>query len=115
MTADGFRTLALRLPEAAERAHMGHPDFRVRDKIFATLGPDATWGMVKLTPEQQATFMQAEPETFQPCTGAWGRSGATQVRLAAAREPCVWRALRTAWRNTAPPRLAQQFDAETND
>ncbi len=46
MTADEFRKLALELPEASESAHMDHPDFRVRDKIFATLGPDEDWGMV---------------------------------------------------------------------
>jgi len=41
MTANEFRRLALALPEAEERAHMDHPDFRVGGKIFATLGyPD---------------------------------------------------------------------------
>ena len=50
MTADEFRRLALSLPEAVESSHMDHPDFRVAGKIFATLGPDETWGMVKLTP-----------------------------------------------------------------
>ena len=55
-----FRRLALGLPEATEGAHMGHPDFRVRNKIFASLGvPDADWGMVKLTPEQQAVLIAA--------------------------------------------------------
>ena len=59
ITRDGFRRLALSLPEATESAHMGHPDFRVRGKIFATLGsPDDGWGMVKLTPEQQDAFVQ---------------------------------------------------------
>ena len=54
MTADGFRRAALSFPEAEERSHMKHPDFRVRGKIFATLGyPDKTRGMVKLTPDQQ--------------------------------------------------------------
>jgi hypothetical protein len=44
MTPDAFRRLALSLPEAAEIGHMGHPDFRVRGKIFATLGyPDDGW------------------------------------------------------------------------
>ena len=33
---------------------MGHPDFRVAGKIFATLGPGEAWGMVKLTPAQQS-------------------------------------------------------------
>jgi hypothetical protein len=42
MTADGFRRLALGFPETSESAHMAHPDYRVRGKIFATLGyPDA--------------------------------------------------------------------------
>ena len=66
MTADEFRSLALSLPEAAESAHMDHPDFRVRGKIFATLGPKEEWGMVKLTPEQQATFLRTEPEVYHP-------------------------------------------------
>lgn len=59
MTPDQFRKLALRFPEAAESAHMAHPDFRVRGKIFATLGyPDDRHGMVKLTPDQQADFLR---------------------------------------------------------
>ncbi len=57
MTAHEFRSLALGLPEASEAGHMGHPDFRVRGKIFATLGPQETWGMVKLTAEQQAALL----------------------------------------------------------
>jgi hypothetical protein len=36
-TADDFRRLALAFPGAEEKAHMGHPDFRVGDKIFAAL------------------------------------------------------------------------------
>ena len=63
---------------------MGHPDFRVRDQIFASLGvPDAAWGMVKLTPEQQEMLIAAEPAAFKPAAGAWGRRGSTHVRLAA--------------------------------
>jgi hypothetical protein len=110
MTADDFRSLALSLPEASESAHMGHPDFRVRGKIFATLGPDEVWGMVKLTPDQQALFVRTEPDVFQPVAGAWGQRGATYVRLETATEPAVRQALVAAWRNTAPKRLAAQLD-----
>ena len=70
MTADEFRRFALSFPEAIEDAHMGHPDFRVRGKIFATLGPDEEWGMVKLTPEQQAPLVRAEPGVYKPASGA---------------------------------------------
>jgi hypothetical protein len=110
MTADEFRSLALSFPEASEEAHMGHPDFRVRGKIFATLGPNEVWGMVKLTPDQQALFTRKEPDVFQLASGAWGRRGCTIIRLGDADEATVRQALSAAWRNTAPKRLAQQYD-----
>ena len=110
MTAEEFRTLALSFPEASEAAHMGHPDFRVRGKIFATLGPDEDWGMVKLTADEQAAFVRAEPDVFHPASGAWGRRGATIVRLGGAKALTVRQALIAAWRNTAPKQLAQQYD-----
>jgi hypothetical protein len=107
MTAEAFRRLALRLPEATEGSHMGHPDFRVGGRIFATLGfPDATFGMVKLTPEQQEAFVSADPEVFVPVKGGWGRGGATNVRLRPATAARLRTALATAWRNVAPARLA---------
>jgi hypothetical protein len=112
MTAQDFRDLALSLPEATEAAHMGHPDFRVRGKVFATLGPGEACGMAKLTPDQQALFVRTEPNVYQPVNGAWGRRGCTYVRLEAATEPSVRQALVAAWRNTAPKRLARQLDDE---
>ncbi|MEK6302647.1 MAG: MmcQ/YjbR family DNA-binding protein [Acidobacteriota bacterium] len=71
MAAEEFRKMVLSLPETAEAAHMGHPDFRVGGKIFATLSPTGQgWAMVKLTPEQQQSFVQAEPEVFIPFNDA---------------------------------------------
>ena len=82
---------------------MDHPDFRVRGKIFATLGyPDGSHGLVKLTPEQQQLFVDAGPAVFVPAKGAWGARGATSVLLHAATESVVREALTLAWRNTAP-------------
>jgi hypothetical protein len=70
MTADEFRRLALSLPEVSEQSHMGHPDFRVGGKIFATLGhPDDTRGMVKLLHEQQDALTRARPDVFSPVPG----------------------------------------------
>jgi hypothetical protein len=112
MTARQFRKLALSLPKASENSHMGHPDFRVGGKIFATLGPAEAWGMVKLTPEQQAAFVGTEPDVYRPVNGAWGRRGGTYVRLEAASQPSVRQALIAAWRNTAPRRLAAELDDE---
>jgi uncharacterized protein YdeI (YjbR/CyaY-like superfamily) len=109
MKVDEFRRLALELPEAVESAHMGHPDFRVRGKIFATLGhPAQGWGMVKLNRDQQELFIGFDPEAFVAVAGAWGRRGATSVKLGAAPRRLVREALAAAWHNTAPPALARQ-------
>ena len=111
MTIADFRRMALALPEAVESAHMDHPDFRVRGKIFATLGyPDAGWGMVKLGAAQQKRLVTREPDVFVPAAGAWGRAGATTVRLRAADKATVRKALTAAWCNTAPKTLARQLD-----
>jgi hypothetical protein len=102
VTADDFRRIALSMPGAVEQAHMGHPDFRVKKRIFATLGPAGTdRGMVKLTPAQQREFALADPAIFKAVNGAWGRQGATYVHLARADEFTVHDAIATAFRNIA--------------
>jgi hypothetical protein len=101
MTPDGFRRIALGLDGATEHAHQGHPDFRVRGRIFATLGyPDGNSGMVNLTPEQQRTWVQEHADVFVPVKGKWGEQGCTTVRLKAVDEETLGEALTLAWRNT---------------
>jgi hypothetical protein len=102
LTAKQFRKLALSLPEATEESHMGHPDFRVGGKIFATLGPAEDWGMVKLPPAEQARLIQLEPDVYRPASGAWGRGGCTIIQLADADRLTVKEALTVAWHNMAP-------------
>ena len=105
MKAGTFRRLALELPEATEGSHHDHPDFRVGGKVFATLAPDGSWGMVQLTPEEQRERVREQPQVFTPVPGGWGRRGATRVILAMARAPAVRAALFAAWRRRAPERL----------
>ena len=101
MTADQFRKLVLSFPETEERAHHGHPDFRVAGRIFATLGhPDETRGMVQLTPEQQGEFMHDHPPVFAPEAGAWGRKGSTIVHLPKATKAVLQPAVEAAYQNT---------------
>jgi hypothetical protein len=108
MTAEDFRRLALALPETVEAAHIGHPDFRVGGKIFATLGDaDPSWGVVKLAPEDQEMRL-SESDVFVPAAGAWGRRGWTRVNLKAADETTLRSALLAAWRTVAPKRLAKR-------
>ncbi len=109
VTLAQFRRMALALPETAESAHMNHPDFRVRGKIFATLGyPDKKWAMVKLTPDQQEVFV-----VFVPAKGAWGRQGATTALLKAAKQTTLRRAILAAWLNAAPKPLGKEFASKS--
>jgi hypothetical protein len=102
LSPDDFRRIALSFAGAEEKSHVGHPDFRVRGKVFATLGyPDAAWAMVALMPEQQADFMALAPEAFKPANGAWGRQGSTLVRLEAVAPDVLEHALAAAWRKRA--------------
>jgi hypothetical protein len=110
MNSKDFRRLALSFPETTEQSHMDQPDFRVAGKIFATLSyPEDGWAMVKLTPVEQEMFMKAQSGVFAPCVGAWGRRGATSVRLKAARKHTVGHALQAAWLLAAPKSLSTQF------
>jgi len=109
MTPNDYRRMALALPEAIEGAHMNHPDFRVRGKIFATLWPTESTGVLKLTVEQQKILMEKEPAIFAPVAGGWGRRGATAVNLEHGNESAVRSALLIAWRNVAPKMLSAAF------
>ena len=100
MTANQFRRIALGMSGAVEGSHMDHPDFRANGRIFATLYPDNARGMVKLTPGQQQDFINADPDTFEPASGAWGRQGCTMVVLREAGAEVLGEAMTLAWRNT---------------
>jgi hypothetical protein len=100
MTAEKFRSLALSIPGARESEHMRHPDFRLQGRIFATIGyPDDKHAMIKLAPAQQRKFVKKAPEVFSPCSGMWGRRGATAVHLVAASVGLIRAALEEAQRN----------------
>jgi hypothetical protein len=81
-SAARFRELALMLPDAVESSHMGAADFRLQDRIFATLAYVARGqATLKLTPEQQAEWIADAPQYFEPAPGGWGRMGMTLMRL----------------------------------
>ncbi len=97
------------MKDATEGAHMGHPDFRVQGRIFATLHADLNWGMVKLTPDEQQRFVDESPEAFVPEKGAWGLQGCTAVRLAVVDEETLGEAMTLAWRNISVTREAPRL------
>jgi hypothetical protein len=106
LTVDGYRRIALGLDGVIEKSHMGHPDFRVNGRIFATIQTDER-GALMLRPDQQRMFIRDHPDMFVPESGAWGLQGSTRVIFAAADEDVVGEAMTLAWQNrvqAAPPK-----------
>jgi hypothetical protein len=100
MTGSDFRRIALNMPDSAEASHFGNPDFRVGGRIFATLSLERDgYGVLLLTPEQQAGMVADEPAVFSPVPGGWGRNGSTRVLLSKVAPDVLEAALRTAWQN----------------
>src|ERR1700730_353578 len=97
MMIDDFRRIALSMPGAEELSGLGHPNFCAGRNSFATI-EDST-AVLRLTRDQQATFIATTPEVFAPASNGWGRLGRTIVRLDAVDEALLQDAVSTAWRN----------------
>src|SRR6476469_6250601 len=104
MTPGQFRKIALDLPEAFEKSHVGHPDFRVKGgRIFATLGyPDEGSAVLVLTADQQTELIGRYPDIFEAVKNKWGKRGSTQVLLEKARPDVIESAMKLAWNNARP-------------
>jgi predicted DNA-binding protein (MmcQ/YjbR family) len=102
MQPNDFRSMCLAIPGAVESSHMGHPDFRLNGKIFASLsGREHELGMVKLTPLQQKVLLSGDLDVFHAASGAWGRQGCTMVRLKSAKKKSVKSAIALAAENVS--------------
>jgi hypothetical protein len=99
MTLSDFRRIALSMPESEELNGMGYQNFRTGRKSFATI--EDTMAVIRLTRDQQATFVATAPEVFASDSSGWGRLGSTVIRLEVADEATVQVAIATAWSNVA--------------
>jgi hypothetical protein len=104
VTQADARAMALALPEAHESSHMGTPDFRVRNKIFATV-PPATPGRVvlKMTPANLDALVRRDPATFQD---VWGGRW-VGVELARMTREELQELMADAWQLAAPKSLVK--------
>jgi len=108
LTQDHVRRLALALPEANEASHQGHPDFRVRNKIFATLPPDGRTAVLKITPADLDDLIQSDTETFRDIwDGRW-----LSVNLDRVAPEVFYKLLVDSWRLTAPKTLVGAYNAD---
>ena len=103
-----MRAIALELPETRERSHFGHPDFRVNNRIFATLWPGQHRSVLRLPLEDQAVAILENPETFSVPTGA-GRGGWTNVDLSEVDQDQFRELVWKAWAALPRPRARKEL------
>jgi hypothetical protein len=105
VSADTVRSLALALPHISESAHFAQPDFRVRNRIFATLPNCGDVVCLKTTPINLDALMAADSVTFRnEWRGRWLR-----VRLDRIAAPMLEQLLVDAWTLVAPKTLVKAF------
>jgi hypothetical protein len=110
MSGDEFRGAALAFPEAQERETWGHPTFRVREKMFATMSTAGDAATVKASHEAQAALVGSEPQTFS-VPAYVGQHGWVGIRLDRVDPEEAVELLDEAWRMTAPKRVVAAYDA----
>jgi len=101
---EDVRRLALSLPEACEAPHFHLTSFRVRGKIFATMGEGRPL-MLKVSPEDQANLVADDPARISPVPGAWGRKGSTFVEIESLPLERLETLVGLAWAGVAPRAL----------
>jgi len=99
LTQGEMRVMALALPEAHESSHMGTPDFRVRNKIFATIPPTSPGRVVlKMTPANVDALVRRDPATFVDVwRGRW-----IGIELARLTREEIRELMADAWQVAAP-------------
>lgn len=73
------RNIILSMPEAEEQQHHGHPDFRVRKKIFATLWPTEHRAVLKIPFDAHAAWLKSSQQALSEIK--WGKQRWTNVSL----------------------------------
>jgi hypothetical protein len=103
ITDQDVRRIALSLPGAEEKSHVGRPDFRINNRIFATLRRSQNYAVVKLSVADQSAVVAMDPETF--AVNSWSHPGWTNISMKHIAKVEFRKVIQAAWRNVAPKKL----------
>jgi len=103
-----MREIALELPDVEEKSHFGHPDFRVNNKIFATLWPGQNRSVLKFPREEQTALVLENPAVISIPPGG-ERGGWTSVNLAKVDEDQFRELIGKAWAALPRPRARKEL------
>lgn len=106
---NSFRTLALSFPETIEEPHFEKISFRVRRKIFATVDPVNRLACLKLSAIDQDVFTSVDGTIIYPVGNQWGKQGWTLFEMRKVKKDIIAHALRCAYGEVAPKKLAAPY------
>lgn len=108
VTINTFRKMALSFPETTEGPHFEKTSFRVKKKIFATYDDTKKRASIKLSEIDQDVFSSFDRATIFPVDNKWGKQGWTIIELSKVNIEIFEDALKTAYCEVAPKKLAEQ-------
>ena len=108
ISVDTARKIILSMPEAEEQQHHGHPDFRIRKRIFATLWPDEKRAVIKVS--DLSAWSHVASEAFS--TNAWSKHGWTNVHLQHVDTDLFRELVEDSWFSVAPKVVAAKLFSE---
>jgi hypothetical protein len=109
ITGEDVRKFALSFEETTEAPHFERTSFRVKNKIFLTMGKEETEICLMLRPVDQSVFCDADPDNIYPVPNAWGKKGATYMELKKVKKSLYKDAITCAYCKTAPAKLALKY------
>jgi predicted DNA-binding protein (MmcQ/YjbR family) len=94
------------LPLVTEEPHFDKMAFKVSNKIFATANVALNTLTLKLSTTDQDIFSATSNGAIQPIPNKWGRQGWTVIYLDKVAFQLLTNAVKTAYCQVAPPKLA---------
>ncbi|WP_231464348.1 MULTISPECIES: GNAT family N-acetyltransferase [unclassified Pedobacter] len=115
VSIDTFRKLALSFPETTEEPHFDKTSFRVKNKIFATYDSSEKRASIKLSEIDQDVFSSPDKTIIYPVNNKWGKQGWTIIEMDKVKSELFVDALKTAYCEVAPKKLADQIRQENTN
>ena len=107
--------IALSFPEVKESPHFEKTSYRVKGKIFATIGENAELICVKLSVSDQDIFCLHDPKIIFSVPNKWGKSGWTYVDIKLIGKAMLREILVSAYCAVAPKKLAEGLRSESQE
>jgi hypothetical protein len=106
ISVNDARNIMLSMPEAEQKEHSGHPDFRICNKIFGSLDKNSL-AVVKVSIPDQIALMQLSPETFS--LNGWSHHGWTNVHLHHISKSLFKELVKKSWKIVAPKKILKLY------